>query len=73
MVSQGLQLRFDLPITLRNLVVIELIEFHSLLQSKQMLRTPVALQGTGDLGLTVVAVARLQPAALRLGASTLLP
>ena len=57
LVGEGLQVVFDLPITGGNLAVIELVQLHGLLQGKQVLRPPIALQGAGDVRFVMLAAA----------------
>src|SRR5262245_51876715 len=56
-IRKSLQMRFNLAITLRNLVVVELIQLHRLLQSKEVLGPPVPLQCARNLPRVMLAVA----------------
>jgi len=56
LVGQGLPLAFNLPITRGSLAVIELIQLDRRLQGKQRLRSPMALQGPGNLRFAMLAV-----------------
>src|ERR1022692_4234612 len=48
LVLERKQARLDLPLALTQLLLVELVQMQRLLQSKQQLRPPVAVQRTGD-------------------------
>src|SRR5438045_6936581 len=50
-VLELLQLLLDLPVAGGDLLAVEVVQLHRLLQGEQVLRTPVAVQRLGDLRL----------------------